>query len=119
MSDINEAALADTQKQIQTKYPQVNVKCYKIDVGDEKSIVRIITKVVEDYGRLDYAINVAGISGGHAPSTEISTEHFQNVLNINLTGVWISMREQVKHMLRQEIVPDGLVFNVLGLGGNG
>lgn len=115
LSDINETALVDTQKQIQSKYPQVDIKCYKIDIGDEKSIVDVITKVVEDYRRLDYAINVAGIAGGRAPSTEISTEQFQNILNINLTGLWISMREQVRHMLKQETIPEGLVACLPGL----
>ena len=75
-----------------------------VDVGDETSIVEGMQKVTETFGRIDIAVNNAGIGGPIMPSTDISVGAYRKVLEVNTIGLWISQREEIKHMLRQDLV---------------
>lgn len=73
-----------------------------VDVGDETSLVNGIRRVIERFGRIDIAVNNAGVGGPIAASTDISTEQFRSVLEINTIGLWVSQREVLKQMLSQD-----------------
>ena len=62
---------------------------------------------LEAFGRLDYAVNCAGMNGinaNHAPtnSTETSLEYFDKVNGINYRGTWMANRAYLKIMMGQE-----------------
>lgn len=69
---------------------------------DEQSIERAIQEVVKEFGRIDYAVNNAGIAGANTPSAVTSTVEWQRLLNVNLNGVWMSSRAEIQQMLQQE-----------------
>lgn len=75
-----------------------------LDIADEAAVVGAIKKIVDTWGRIDIAINNAGIGGEISPSPKISSEQFRGVLDINLIGLWVSQREEIKQMLRQDPV---------------
>ncbi|WP_349827333.1 SDR family NAD(P)-dependent oxidoreductase [Brevibacterium litoralis] len=54
---------------------------------------------VETYGKLNYAVNNAGIGGAQAPAGEIDLEDWDRVIDINLNGVLYGMRYQIPAML--------------------
>ena len=57
------------------------------------------------FGRIDYAVNVAGIIGNNEPSTETSLDDFDKVNNVNYRGMWLCSREALKYMKAQDPLP--------------
>ena len=71
------------------------------DVGDESSIKQMVEKTISTYGRLDYAFNNAGIEGLSAPTHECTMENWTKTIDINLRGVWLCMKYEIPHLLKQ------------------
>lgn len=86
----------------------------KTDVAQESDIEALMSKTVETYGRLDYAFNNAGIDGEMAPLHEQSIEKFDQLMSINLRGLFLSMKYEIIQMLRQG---DGVIVNNSSMGG--
>jgi NAD(P)-dependent dehydrogenase (short-subunit alcohol dehydrogenase family) len=80
-----------------------------MDVTDEKSIIAAHEAAVKRFGRIDYAVNNAGTPGVMKPSIESTVEEFQVGIKINMLGVWIGQREQIRQMLKQEPLSKGLI----------
>ena len=62
---------------------------------------------MEKFSRLDIAINNAGIGGGEVPTHDLPFEKWQKTLSINLDGVFLCQRAQIRQMLRQEPLDPG------------
>jgi NAD(P)-dependent dehydrogenase (short-subunit alcohol dehydrogenase family) len=74
----------------------------RTDVSQAVEVQALISKAVETYGRLDCAHNNAGISGGgRALTAEYAEDTWQQVLAVNLTGVWLCMKYEIPQMLHQ------------------
>lgn len=73
----------------------------KVDVSNAADVEAMVNKVVEVYGRIDCAHNNAGIEGQLASTHEYAEEMFDKVIAINLTGVWLCMKYEILHMLKQ------------------
>jgi NAD(P)-dependent dehydrogenase (short-subunit alcohol dehydrogenase family) len=74
----------------------------RTDVSKAIEVQALISKAVETYGRLDCAHNNAGISGGgRALTAEYAEDTWQQVLAVNLTGVWLCMKYEIPQMLHQ------------------
>lgn len=63
---------------------------------DNENAVRF---AVETYGKLNYAVNNAGIGGKPAPAGELDLDEWDKVIGINLSGVQYGMRYQIPAML--------------------
>ncbi|MDF5732315.1 MAG: SDR family oxidoreductase [Rhizonema sp. PD38] len=86
----------------------------KTDVAQESDVEALVSKTVETYGRLDYAFNNAGIDGGMAPLHEQSIEKFDQLMSINVRGLFLSMKYEIIQMLRQG---HGVIVNNSSMGG--
>jgi len=53
---------------------------------------------VEAFGRLDAALNNAGVPGPYVPLDEYSEEDFMQILQVDLVGVWRCMRAEIRQM---------------------
>lgn len=87
------------------------------DVADAESVRRMVETIVQDYGRLDFGFNNAGIEGTPAPTGEYPIDIWNRVIAINLTGVWYCMRYQIGQMLKQgggAIVNNASILGVVG-----
>jgi NAD(P)-dependent dehydrogenase (short-subunit alcohol dehydrogenase family) len=62
------------------------------DVSDENIARETVSLAVKEFGRLDFAVNNAGISPWVGNTAECTLENWQQVLNINLTGTWLGMK---------------------------
>ena len=100
--DIDIVNAEKTSLELKSKYPGVDVVLVHADMANENSIVTGIAKIVQSFGRIDYAVNNAGIGGKLGPTTEISGSDFGSTINVNLIGLWVCQREEIKHMLKQE-----------------
>lgn len=73
----------------------------RTDVSDPVSVRELVERSVSHYGRLDLAFNNAGIPGTAMKRlAEQSDENWDEVIAVNLSGVWACMRHQIPQMLR-------------------
>jgi NAD(P)-dependent dehydrogenase (short-subunit alcohol dehydrogenase family) len=61
------------------------------DVSRGNEVERLVKQGVETYGRLDCALNNAGIQGEIQPTADCSEENWDRIIATNLTGVWLCM----------------------------
>ena len=83
----------------------------KTDVANENDVRSLVERTVETYGRLDYAFNNAGIEQTMAPLAEQTVEEFDQIMNINVRGVWLSMKYEIPVMIKNGIGVGGAIVN--------
>ena len=87
----------------------------KVDISHQTEVTQMIAKTVEVFGRLDCAVNCAGIAGTHSlPVHEYPEDEWVNMININLTGTYYCVKEQIKQMLANG---GGNIVNVASAAG--
>lgn len=86
----------------------------RTDVSAAVDVEELVAEVVSRFGRLDVAVNNAGIEGALAPTAEYPEEIWDRVLAVNLTGVWRCMRAEIPVMLREG---GGSIVNVASILG--
>ena len=91
--------------------PRVIVRA--LDVTDEAAVVRLVAEIAEMFGRLDGAVNSAGIAADmHV--FETSAELFRRMLDINVVGTFLVGREAARHM---EKMGGGAIVNLASISG--
>ncbi|GAA5050671.1 mycofactocin-coupled SDR family oxidoreductase [Nocardia callitridis] len=68
------------------------------DVRDYAATASVVTEGVEAFGRLDIVVANAGISNP-APTLEMSEDVWQDMIDVNLTGTWKSLKASVPHVI--------------------
>ncbi|MCB1014292.1 MAG: SDR family oxidoreductase [Acidimicrobiales bacterium] len=68
------------------------------DVTDEAQVEAAVAAAVDRFGRLDCAHNNAGTSGTPSPFTDLSREDWDRVVTLNLTGVFLGMKHELRVM---------------------
>lgn len=71
------------------------------DVKKATDIENLVNQTVSSFGRLDCAFNNAGTEGMVAPGIEQTEEAWDDVIDTNLKGVWLSMKYEIRQMLTQ------------------
>ncbi|AFY33395.1 SDR family oxidoreductase [Calothrix sp. PCC 7507] len=87
------------------------------DVSNSAEIEALVNQAVSAYGRIDYAFNNAGIEGIFSPLVEQTEENWDSVININLKGVWLSLKYEILQMLKQgggAIVNNSSIAGLIG-----
>jgi len=75
----------------------------RADMAVKADIEALIAQTVEAFGRLDFAINNAGIEGTvFVPTADYSEDTWDAVININLKAVWLCMKYEIPHLLKQK-----------------
>ena len=70
------------------------------DVAQEAQVKNLIGRTLEQFGRLDIAFNNAGIEQVPTPFLEQTVETYDQVMDINVKGVWLSMQQEISAMLK-------------------
>jgi NAD(P)-dependent dehydrogenase (short-subunit alcohol dehydrogenase family) len=73
----------------------------KTDVSNSRDVQAMISKTVDTYGGLNYALNNAGIGSANAMTADYPEDAWHKIIGINLTGVWLSMKYEIPEMLKQ------------------
>ncbi len=104
-----EATLADTVAKIEAAGGTAR---YAIcDVTDEGAVTAAVAVAVDENGRLDLAVNSAGIDGGNFQFDTVNypNETFDDMLNVNVRGMFFSMKHELARMVEQG---GGAVVNI-------
>ncbi|KTG07513.1 SDR family oxidoreductase [Haloferax profundi] len=84
------------------------------DVSKEVDVARLVDETVNTFGGLDFAHNNAGIEGKVGSMAEMELEDFQRVIDINLTGVFLSMKYEIPRLLERG---GGAIVNTASVAG--
>ncbi len=84
------------------------------DVSKEADVKAIMATVIDKFGRMDIAVNNAGVASEGKPFIEHTIEDYDKVLDINLKGVFLSMKYEIIEMLK---TGGGSIINTASVGG--
>src|SRR4030095_15855759 len=84
------------------------------DVREAKEVENLVAMAVETYGGLHYAFNNAGIIPPTIPLAEVDDSTFDNVLAVDLKGVFLSMKYEIRQML---LAGGGAIVNNASIAG--
>ncbi|APE07664.1 MULTISPECIES: SDR family NAD(P)-dependent oxidoreductase [Alteromonas] len=113
LSDINETALEEVQTELQ---PLTAVEVIAGNIAEETLNKALVELAIEKFGRLDIAVNNAGIAHTPAPVHEMTEAIMDSQFAVNVKGVMFGMKYQIPAMLSQK---KGHVLNVSSLAGLG
>lgn len=115
VSDVNEDGGHETVQLLKDAGAEAMfVAC---DVANETQVDALVKQTVESYGRLDCAVNNAGIGGLWNPTHTYPAANFEKVMAVNTTGVFFCMRAELQVMLKQGTGAIVNVSSVAGLNG--
>jgi NAD(P)-dependent dehydrogenase (short-subunit alcohol dehydrogenase family) len=93
----------------------------KTEVSEASQVDALVQKTVEQFGRLDVAFNNAGMEGVWVPIVRQSEEDFDRTISVNLKGVWLCLKYEIRQMLKQgtggAIVNSASVFGLMSAAG--
>jgi NAD(P)-dependent dehydrogenase (short-subunit alcohol dehydrogenase family) len=73
----------------------------------------MVQKTVARFGRLDFAVNNAGVTGPvRTPVADVDEAQWDALMNVNLKGVWLCMKHEIPAMLSQG---GGAIVNVASI----
>jgi len=87
----------------------------KMDVSQASEVQSLVEKTVAKFGRLDIAFNNAGIEGNWTPIVDQPEEDWDRTIAINLKGVWLCLKYEIKQMLKQG--HGGAIVNMSSVAG--
>lgn len=113
VADIDEQGCQETVDLIQKN----NVKAeYSItDVSKPGECEQMVAKAKQAFGRLDYAVNNAGIGGEQKAIADLSVDGWKQTIEINLNGVFYCMKYEIPAMLESD---GGAIVNMASILGN-
>ncbi len=112
VADVSDDAGEDVVTQIESAGG--SARYVHADVTDMDAMHTMVDTAVEEFGQLDYAVNNAGIGGAQKPTGELSEDEWEQVIDINLNGVWRGMRAELPVMAEQG---DGVIVNIASILG--
>jgi (+)-trans-carveol dehydrogenase len=71
----------------------------KADVRDQAALDAVVAEAIGSFGRLDIVVGNAGIATTMAKTWELSDREWQDVIDVNLTGVWRTVKATVPAMI--------------------
>lgn len=111
VADVNKDGGADTVHLVQEC--GVEGRFVSCDVSDPEEVARLLEETVSRFGRIDFAVNNAGIGGPWEPLHSYPHDGWDKVLAVNLSGVFYCMQEEIRRMSGS----GGSIVNIASLAG--
>ena len=86
----------------------------KTDVTNEDDIKALVDRTIQVYGKLDYALNNAGFDEAQTTLVEETSNHFDQIMNVNVKGVWLCMKYEIPEMIKNGA---GAIVNMSSVAG--
>ena len=112
LGDLQDAALEETARLARAEGAQVVT--LKTNVAVETEVQALIETAVKTYGRLDIAINNAGITGKHGGPEEWESEDWQRVYSVNMLGAVYMTKHAAKYLIESQ---KGAIVNTASVAG--
>lgn len=93
---------------------EAQVRFINNDVVDESAVKAMIDQIVSEFGHLDMAVNNAGIYNEAATIDQSNTQKFRDMIEVNVMGVYYSMKYEIAQMLKQG---GGSIVNLASIAG--
>lgn len=93
---------------------EYNIDIFKADITKREEIKKMVKYCTEKYGKIDVLINNAGISQIKL-FTEISDDDWNNIINTNLTSVFLVSQEVTRNMIQNQ---SGCIINISSMWGD-
>ncbi|HET6177268.1 MAG TPA: glucose 1-dehydrogenase [Candidatus Sulfotelmatobacter sp.] len=111
MADFREDVVkAEAQKLVSSGHKAIAIRC---DVSDDAQVAAMVDRAVAEFGRVDAAFNNAGVMARIAATADSTREEWDRVIGINLRGVWICMKHELRQMVLQG---SGAIVNNASVG---
>jgi NAD(P)-dependent dehydrogenase (short-subunit alcohol dehydrogenase family) len=95
--------ITEPQADLELPSHAADVTFAQADVRDEDAMANAIDSMVAEHGRIDAIVTAAGVAGG-GPAHLLDRNEWQRVLDVNLTGTFLTAKHAIAHMLEQEPV---------------
>jgi NAD(P)-dependent dehydrogenase (short-subunit alcohol dehydrogenase family) len=112
VSDVNQEGGAETVRMIEKAGG--TALFVAADVAKKADVSDLIAKTVAAYGRLDCAVNNAGIEGKIAPFAAQPEENFDAIIGVNLKGTFLCLQAEITAMLK---TGGGAIVNLSSIAG--
>jgi NAD(P)-dependent dehydrogenase (short-subunit alcohol dehydrogenase family) len=106
-------ALIDLKDDVRDAAAELDAFAQVADITDAEAVTAAVDAVAEEFGRLDFLVNNAGVRLIE-PIMEMSVDGWRRTLDVNLTGAFNCIRAAVPHMLR---AGRGRIVNVASVAG--
>jgi NAD(P)-dependent dehydrogenase (short-subunit alcohol dehydrogenase family) len=119
LADVNIAGGAETVRLVEAGGGTAHF--IETDVTQNDAVEAMVAAALSHFGRLDIAINNAGVGGAQLQSvSRYPEESFDSVMAVNVKGIWLCMRHEVPVMLQHggAIVNVASVAGLIGFPGN-
>ena len=107
----NEEKLTQTARSIESEFP---VQIFPADVSCEEDVVALIDFMTSQMGEPSILVNNAGINHPHRTINEVTTQEWEQIIAINLSGAYFCTRECLPFMRK---VKEGLIINISSVAG--
>lgn len=113
LADKSEVAGVDACEAL--KHEGYEADFYHLDVSEYTQVKAVVSSVIGDYGKIDIAVNNAGVGGAHPARTADHTiEDWDRVIAVNQSGVFYCMKEELTHMQTRN---KGAIVNISSIAG--
>ncbi|QSW98772.1 SDR family oxidoreductase [Haloterrigena alkaliphila] len=82
--------------------PDSETHFYEADLTDEGDVERLVSAIVDDHGRLDHLLNIAGTWRGGDPIQETDLEEFEMLVDVNLRTAFLASKHALPHLQESE-----------------
>ncbi len=110
-AEVGQAALAEVSAAVRDG---AQVRFVQNDVADEAAVKSMIGGIVAEFGRLDMAVNNAGIFTEYCTLDQSDSQNFRAMLDVNVLGLYFSMKYEIAQMLAQG---KGAIVNLASIAG--
>lgn len=88
---------------------------WEADISKAQTVETLVDKIADQYGRLDCALNNAGVVGAQGLTADCTEENWDHIIGVNLKGTWLCMKYEIRQMLKQG---SGSIVNVSSVTGS-
>lgn len=113
VADISEKGGSETVQMIESKGGEAMF--HRCDVARASDVSNLVAATVRKWGRLDCAFNNAGVAGSMLRTADYEEEEFDRLIAINLKGVWLCMRAEIRQFFAQRSA--GAIVNTASAAG--
>ncbi len=108
MTDLDEKELLKTSQNIQRESKN---QTYALDVTNENMIMKVVSKVIRKFGKIDVLVNNAGISSMNY-FWKLEEEEWDRNMNVNVKGVWLMTKHVAPYMIKRR---EGKIVNTASM----